>query len=195
LRQSGLPSGKTWGNLQEAQLPAKVRRMLPTLLDGGFVERAENLLVFGLPGRGKTHFLAALGRELVLRHAYTIHFTSTFKLVQQLLAAKRDLKLESLLRRLDRFDAVVLDDLGYVTMDGWWTVRAAGLAGWINSFQGDRRFRARADASVERLLFALNDQPLWLQLYGTYTYKDVGLERQTEWTAGARLLVRTFSSL
>jgi DNA replication protein DnaC len=59
LRQSGLPSGKTWGNLQEAQLPAKVRRMLPTLLDGGFVERAENLLVFGLPGRGKTHFLAA----------------------------------------------------------------------------------------------------------------------------------------
>jgi DNA replication protein DnaC len=50
----------------------------------------------------------------VLRHAYTIHFTPTFKLVQQLLAAKRDLKLESLLRRLDRFDAVVLDDLGYV---------------------------------------------------------------------------------
>jgi DNA replication protein DnaC len=49
LRQSGLPSGKTWGNLQEAQLPAKVRRMLPTLLDGGFVQRAENLLVFGLP--------------------------------------------------------------------------------------------------------------------------------------------------
>ena len=114
LRESGLPSGKTLGNLQEAQLPAKVRRMLPTLLDGGFVERAENLLVFGLPGRGKTHFLAALGRELVLRHAYTIHFTPTFKLVQQLLAAKRDLKLESLLRRLDRFDAVVLDDLGYV---------------------------------------------------------------------------------
>ena len=114
LRQSGLPSGKTWGNLQEAQLPAKVRRMLPTLLDGGFVQRADNLLVFGLPGRGKTHFLAALGRAWVLRHAYTIHFTPTFKLVQQLLAAKRDLKLESLLRRLDRFDAVVLDDLGYV---------------------------------------------------------------------------------
>ena len=78
LRESGLPSGKTLGTLQEGQLPAKVRRMLPTLLEGGFVERAENLLVFGLPGRGKTHFLAALGRELVLRHAYTIHFTPTY---------------------------------------------------------------------------------------------------------------------
>src|SRR5512140_830839 len=69
LRESGLPSGKTLGNLQEGQLPAKVRRQLPTLLEGGFLDRAENLLVFGLPGRGKTHFLCVLGRELILRHA------------------------------------------------------------------------------------------------------------------------------
>ena len=50
LRESGLPSGKTLGNLVEGQLPTKVRRQLPTLLEGGFIERAENLLVFGLPG-------------------------------------------------------------------------------------------------------------------------------------------------
>jgi len=114
LRQSGLPSGKTLGNLQEKQLPAKVRRQLPSLLDGGFVDRAENVLVFGLPGRGKTHFLCALGRELILRHARSVYFTPTFKLVQQLLAAKRDLKLDGLLGKLDRYEAVILDDLGYV---------------------------------------------------------------------------------
>ena len=114
LRESGLPSGKTLGNLEEGQLPAKVRRQLPTLLEGGFIERAENLLVFGLPGRGKTHFLCALGRELVLRHACTVLFTPTFKLVQQLLAAKRELRLDKLLQKLDRFEAVILDDLGYV---------------------------------------------------------------------------------
>jgi DNA replication protein DnaC len=114
LRESGLPSGKTLGNLDEAQLPAKVRRQLPTLLEGGFVDRNENLLVFGLPGRGKTHFLCALGRELVLRRGCPVLFTSTFKLVQQLLAAKKDLRLSGLLKRLDRFDAVILDDLGYV---------------------------------------------------------------------------------
>ena len=113
LRESGLPSGKTLGNLEEGQLPAKVRRQLPTLLEGGFIERAENLLVFGLPGRGKTHFLCALGRELVLRHACTVCFTPTFRLVQQLLAAKRDLRLDGLLKKLDRFSAVILDDLGY----------------------------------------------------------------------------------
>lgn len=113
LRESGLPKGKTLGNLEEAQLPDKVRRQLPTLLEGGFIERAENLLVFGLPGRGKSHFLAALGRELVLRHGLAVSFTPTFKLVQQLLVAKKELRLDGLLRKLDRFDAVILDDLGY----------------------------------------------------------------------------------
>jgi DNA replication protein DnaC len=114
LRESKLPFGKTLGNLEEEKLPAKVRRMLPTLLEGGFVERAENLLVFGLPGRGKTHFLCAVGRELILRHGYTVAFTPTFKLVQQLLTAKKDLRLDGLLKKLDRFDAIILDDLGYV---------------------------------------------------------------------------------
>jgi DNA replication protein DnaC len=114
LRESGLPLGKTLGNLEEAKLPAKVRRQLPTLLDGGFIERAENVLVFGLPGRGKTHFLSALGRELILRQARTVLFTPTFKLVQQLLTAKKELRLNELLKKLDRMEAVILDDLGYV---------------------------------------------------------------------------------
>ncbi len=114
LRESKLPSGKTLGNLEEGQLPAPVRRQLPTLLEGGFIERAENLLAFGLPGRGKTHFLCALGRELILRHGLAVYFTPTFKLVQQLLAAKQELKLDTALKKLDRFEAIILDDLGYV---------------------------------------------------------------------------------
>ncbi len=114
LRESRLPSGKTLANLDENQLPAKVRRQMATLLEGGFVERAENLLAFGLPGRGKTHFLCALGRELILRHGYALYFTPTFKLVQQLLTAKKDLRLDAALKKLDYFDAIILDDLGYV---------------------------------------------------------------------------------
>jgi DNA replication protein DnaC len=62
LKQSGLPGGKNLGSLEEAKLPVKVRRVLPSLLDGGFVARAENVIALGLPGRGKSHFLAALGR-------------------------------------------------------------------------------------------------------------------------------------
>lgn len=114
LKQSGLPAGKTFGALDEGKLPLKIRRMLVTLLDGGWVDRSENLLAFGLPGRGKTHFLSALARELILRHEYAVYFTPTFKLVQQLLAAKQALRLESLLKKLDRYDVVAIDDLGYV---------------------------------------------------------------------------------
>lgn len=114
LKESGLPNGKTLGNLDENLLPAKIRRLLPTLLEGHFVTRAENVLAFGLPGRGKSHCLAAVARELILRHSYPVLFTPTFKLVQQLLAAKQALKLEALLKKLDRYAVVVLDDIGYV---------------------------------------------------------------------------------
>jgi DNA replication protein DnaC len=117
LKRSGLPEGKNWGNLDEAVLPAKIRRLVPTLLEGGFVERGENILAFGLPGRGKTHFVAALGRELILRHRYEVLFSPAFKLVQQLLAAKKELRLEEELKGLDRFEVVILDDIGYVQQD------------------------------------------------------------------------------
>jgi DNA replication protein DnaC len=117
LKASGLPDGKTLGNLDEKLLPTKIQRLLPTLLEGHFVERAENILAFGLPGRGKTHFLAAVGRELILRHRYPVLFTPTFKLVQQLLVAKQQLRLESELKRLDRYPIIILDDLGYVQQD------------------------------------------------------------------------------
>jgi DNA replication protein DnaC len=114
LKGSGLPDGKTMGNLDENLLPSKIRRLLPTLLEGHFVTRAENVLAFGLPGRGKSHCLAALARELILRHEYTVLFTPTFKLVQQLLLAKQALKLDGFLKKLDRYAVVVLDDIGYV---------------------------------------------------------------------------------
>ena len=113
LRQSGLAHDKTLATLDLSRLPAPVRRSVPTLCEGGFVDRAENLLAFGLPGRGKSHLVSAIGHELV-RRGYQVLFVPAFKLVQRLLAAKKELDLEATLRRLDHFDAVILDDLGYV---------------------------------------------------------------------------------
>ena len=92
-------------------MPAKVAKTLPALCEGGFVERGDNVLAFGLPGRGKTHIVCALGHELVQR-GHRVLFTPTFALVQRLLAAKRDLRLEKELAVLDRFDAVILDSCG-----------------------------------------------------------------------------------
>jgi len=113
VRQSKLPADKTLETLDVARLPATVRRQLPGLCEGGFVRRAENILAFGLPGRGKTHCLCAVGHELV-RRGIPVLFVPAFKLVQMLLAAKRDLILEATIRRLDHFAAVLIDDIGYV---------------------------------------------------------------------------------
>lgn len=116
LKRSDLPHEKTLATLETERLTKKVQRQLPTLCEGGFVERAENLLAFGLPGRGKTHLVCAIGHELILR-GYQVIFTPAYRLVQRLLVAKRDLYLEKELKRLDRFDAVILDDIGYVQQE------------------------------------------------------------------------------
>jgi DNA replication protein DnaC len=109
---SNLDLDKTLATLDQSRLSVKIRRQIPMLCEGGFVDRAENLLAFGLPGRGKSHLLTAISHELVQR-GYSVLFVPTFKLVQRLLQAKRDLTLETAMRRLDRFDAVLLDDIGY----------------------------------------------------------------------------------
>ena len=116
LKRSGLPHGKTIEAIELDRWPPKVRKQLPNLIDGSFVEKAENILVFGNPGTGKSHLVAALGHELV-RKGFQVLFIPTFRLVQQLLVAKRDLLLERTLKRLDIFDAVILDDIGYVQQD------------------------------------------------------------------------------
>lgn len=112
-KESGLPSSKTLTTLQVTHLPTPVRRQLPLLCEGHFVEQAQNLLAFGLPGRGKTHLRCAVGHALIER-GYRVLFTPAYQLVQRLLAAKQALRLEQELHKLDGFAAIILDDIGYV---------------------------------------------------------------------------------
>ena len=116
LRASSLPREKTLAQLDIAKLPTAVRRQLPTLCEGGFADQAQNILLFGLPGRGKSHTACAIGHELVMR-GMTVYFTPAFKLVQRLLIARRELKMERELARLDAFDVIIIDDLGYIQQD------------------------------------------------------------------------------
>jgi len=113
LRQSKLPLEKSLDHFELKRLPAKVARQVRSLADGGFVDRAENLLAFGKSGSGKTHLLCGIAQELV-RQGRKVYFSTCSLLVQDLLVAKRDLKLSRVLKRLSGFDALVIDDIGYV---------------------------------------------------------------------------------
>jgi len=116
LRSSQLPPGKTFENFNEARFRQKVRAQVRALLDGSFLSEAINVLVFGNPGTGKTHLVSAIGHELV-RKGFSVLFTPTYSVVQRLLAAKREFALRRELGRLDRFECLILDDLGYIQQD------------------------------------------------------------------------------
>jgi DNA replication protein DnaC len=113
LQASKLPREKTLASFDRARLKKNVEKQFAMLLTGEFLTHKENVLVFGNPGGGKTHLLAALGHELV-HQGRAVHFIPCVLLVQRLLRAKADLELEKELKRLDRFEALIIDDIGYV---------------------------------------------------------------------------------
>jgi DNA replication protein DnaC len=113
LRTSKLPPSKTLDNFDKKRLPVRVSAHLNVLVDGSFISRCENVLAFGNPGSGKTHLLCAIGHELI-ENGKRVLFICCSQLVQDLLIAKRDLAMSKILKKLSRYDAIIIDDIGYV---------------------------------------------------------------------------------
>lgn len=116
LKESKLPRDKTLATLELKRLPSPVRGQVKHLCDGEFLASATNVCIFGNPGTGKSHTMAAIGHELI-RLGHSVLFTPVSALVERLLMAKRDLRLTRELKRLDRIDCLALDDIGYVQQD------------------------------------------------------------------------------
>lgn len=118
LRESKLPLEKSLDAFERGRLPGRVNQQVSVLLEGGFLGRRENVLAFGNPGSGKTHLLCAIllcaiGQELIYQGRRVL-FRPSGLLVQELLLAKRELVLPKLLARLAKFEALIIDDIGYV---------------------------------------------------------------------------------
>lgn len=113
LRDSGLPPEKTHEVLELKRFPQKVSRQYAVLREGSFIDRKENVLIFGKPGVGKTHLMCAIGHEQILK-GRRVYFASCALLVQELLLAKRELRLAKVLKKLSKAEALILDDIGYV---------------------------------------------------------------------------------
>lgn len=113
LAESKLPREKTAEAFDKGRLELSVAQKWEALKTGEFLIRRENVLAFGNPGSGKTHLLCALSHELINR-GYPVLFSSCAMLVQRLLIAKSQLRLERELKKLDKYEALLIDDLGYV---------------------------------------------------------------------------------
>jgi len=114
LQDSGLPLEKSLANFDLKRLPTKVSRQLKVLLEGGFLDRKENLLAFGNPGAGKSHLLCAIAQELISTRARKIKYTTCALLVQDLLIAKRELQLRQEIKKLAKYEGLIIDQMGYV---------------------------------------------------------------------------------
>jgi hypothetical protein len=94
---------------------------------------------------------------------------------------------------LSPFTSVLLD-AGFQTEDGAWLLRASALAGWTFGVEGEQRFRARGAVDLERLLLAVQDQPVWLRLSAARAHEDAGVDRRSEWAFGLGLALRLGSA-
>lgn len=114
LRDSKLPNGKQLSQYDFSQITGATQQQLKRKTQNlDWVRQGHNLLIFGASGLGKTHLAAALGYSLI-EQSIRVRFSSSTALVQQLQAAREALDLEGALKKLDKYELLILDDIGYV---------------------------------------------------------------------------------
>ena len=117
LAQAKLPPGKTLDSFAFDAVPMISKAQVMAIAAGdGWLAKGANILMFGPPGGGKSHLAAAIGLALI-ENGWRVLFTRTPDLVQKLQITRRELQLEAVINKLDKFDLLILDDLAYVTKD------------------------------------------------------------------------------
>lgn len=117
LKESKLPAGKTLATFDfkatKSLNPAQIKALAE---DTGWVKKAENIIIFGPSGVGKTHIASAIADNLITQGIRSL-FISTTTLVQQLQLARSVYKLPEAINKLSRIPLLILDDIGYAKKD------------------------------------------------------------------------------
>jgi DNA replication protein DnaC len=116
LKEAKLPPGKTLVNFDFKAVSINAAQIKALAENTSWIKQAENLIIFGPSGVGKTHIAAAISSSLIAQ-GIRVLFMSTTTLVQQLQLAKVNYKLPEALVKLSRYPLLVLDDIGYAKKD------------------------------------------------------------------------------
>lgn len=113
-REAKLPAGKSFATLTLEEWPDTIKQLILQLkADHQWALQADNILLIGPSGVGKSHLAAALGHHLIER-GVRVKWLAATDLVQQLQQAKKELALMTCMTRLDKYRVMVIDDIGYV---------------------------------------------------------------------------------
>ena len=114
IKESSLPANKTLSSFDfKANKKINSAQINALANTDSWIKNANNIIIFGPSGVGKTHIAAAIGyRQIELGHR--VKFTQTSHLVQLLQQSKAQFRLKDLLMKLDKIPLIILDDIGYV---------------------------------------------------------------------------------
>jgi DNA replication protein DnaC len=114
LKESQLPTGKQLSQYDFNEISGVTAQQLQQKISRReWLTQGHNLMLFGASGLGKTHLAAAISHGLIAQ-SIRVKFTSSTALVQQLQKAKEALSLDEALKKLDKYELLILDDIGYV---------------------------------------------------------------------------------
>ncbi len=116
IRLAGFPSKMYLNQLEREQLPDDARAKLPVLERLDFINSAQNIILAGNPGTGKTHIAIGLGLKACLQ-GYRVLFTSVHRMLTQLRESQSERTLRQLELRFEKYDLVICDEFGYVSFD------------------------------------------------------------------------------
>lgn len=116
IKEAGFPVVKTESGFDFKRRTGITERQFNRLLEGTFLKEAMNIVFFGSFSVGKTHLALALTHGLCQR-GHRCLFTSTNNLIEQMLLAKKDGTILKLMKKLDRYDLIACDELGYIPQE------------------------------------------------------------------------------
>lgn len=165
ISEARFPALKTLDTFELNKAPGLSSHLVRDLAGCKFITQAENVILLGKSGTGKTHFATALAIE-ACRSNFKVRFLTACKLVTELLEARDEYRLKQLLERLKRYDLLVLDELGYVPF----TKPGAELLFQIFA----ERHEQKATIITTNLPF-----PKWTEVFGDATLTGALLDRIT----------------
>ncbi len=116
LKDAKFPAVKTLDTFDFTHVKSIDKKMIYQLTDGHFTSDARNIIFFGPCGTGKTHLSIALGRELCMKK-YRVYFNNVCNFISLLQEANHGLVLHRFFKRMEKFDLIILDELGYIPFE------------------------------------------------------------------------------